>query len=76
MNGGLEIPCKTSASIPGACLCKELYVQPKEELILGSFLNFSHGCGCPILTVYPTKNQEKKEERYDEGKCECNVERH
>ena len=49
VKGGLEIPCKVSVSIRGTCLnlfllqrCKqvseELYIKPKEESVLRSFL--------------------------------------
>ena len=49
VKGGLEIPCKVSASMRGSCLnrlllerykqlSEELYIEPKEETALGSFL--------------------------------------
>ena len=50
VQGGMEIPCKISASIPGTCqnllllerykqLIKESYTEPENEEILGSFIN-------------------------------------
>ena len=47
IKGGLEIPCKISIAMPGTCvnllllerykkLCEQLYLEPKEEQILGS----------------------------------------
>ena len=49
IKGGLEIPCKVSVSMCGTCLnllllerykqlSEELYIEPKEETVLGSFL--------------------------------------
>ena len=49
VKGGLEIPCKVSVSMRGTCLnllllerykqlSEELYIEPKEETVLGSFL--------------------------------------
>ena len=46
VKGGLEIPCKVSVSMCGTCLdlfsleqlSEELYIEPKEETVLGSFL--------------------------------------
>lgn len=49
VKGGLEIPCKVSVSMSGTCvnllllerykqLTEELYLEPKEEIVLGSFL--------------------------------------
>ena len=49
VQGGLEIPCKITAQIPGTVsnllvmekykqLVAELYIEPKEEEVLGSFL--------------------------------------
>ena len=49
VKGGLEIPCKVTVSMLGTCvnllllerykqLTGELYLEPKEEVILGSFL--------------------------------------
>ena len=49
VQGGMEIPCKVTVKIPGTCLnlllmekykqlVEELYIEPKKEEILGSFL--------------------------------------
>ena len=49
VNGGLEIPCKVSVPMPRTCLnllllerykqlSEELYIEPKEETVSGSFL--------------------------------------
>ena len=48
VKGGLEIPCEESASMRGTCLnllllerykkfSEQLYIEPKEEIVLGSF---------------------------------------
>ena len=71
VQGGLEIPCKVTVTIPGTCanllvmekykqLVDELYVQPKEEQIIGSFLQ-------PLSSVI--------EETAEELPCQSNVQK-
>ena len=70
VQGGLEIPCKITATIPGTVsnlLCMEkykelvtnLYIEPKNEEVLGSFLRPRNDV--PLTT--PTSPKKKKVEK-------------
>lgn len=71
VQGGLEIPCKISVRILGTCsnllvlerykeLCNELYVEPKNEEILGSFMVKAFEPELPVPPVAKKKRQEKR----------------
>ncbi|XP_057290014.1 uncharacterized protein LOC130657458 [Hydractinia symbiolongicarpus] len=67
VQGGLEIPCKITVTLPGTVnnllvlaryqqLVEALYTEPKEELILGSFLHIA----VILDVVVPTEERPKR----------------
>jgi len=71
VQGGIEIPCKVTAKIPGTVsnqLCMErykelvqsLYTEPKNEEILGSFLQMTENVSLPTPPVPKKKKICKK----------------
>ena len=75
--GGLEIPCNITVSMPGSIkghmilqryqnMVEELYCQPKDEIIMGSFLEKQHGKQ-PVKHVRPKKRKTVKKVEKPKG---------
>ena len=79
VQGGMEIPCVVTASIPGTCvnllllerytkIIEENYSEPKEETILGSFLAPTTDESIEVNQVVPNKKK-KKNVNSNQPKC-------
>ena len=72
VQGGMEIPCKVTVKIPGTCLnlllmekykqlVEELYIEPKKEEILGSFLQPMEPVNQDNQSALPCKRKKTKD---------------
>ena len=75
VQGGMEIPCKISAKIPGTCinillmdkykeLVEELYTEPNNEEVLGSFIEINKD-----IDNLPSQHAPKKSKATEDISC-------
>ena len=84
VQGGMEIGCKVTTSIPGTCInililkkyqdiIEENYTEPKEEAILGSYLVPSDASEVDqevrVSATDTTSNTHTQKKRYSEIEC-------
>jgi len=80
VQGGMEIACKVTASIPGTCinlllmerykqLIQETYTEPQKEEILGCYLHVAAGVSNEVnIQVIPRNNMGKTKKKKEEVK--------
>ena len=63
IHGGLEVPCQVTVSMPGSIvnhlLLRELYIEPKDEEIMGTFLSVMNESAIEVEPSQPRKERSK-----------------